>query len=138
MKYSFITTATSDERGTISDILYNVSIEHSAIIETTAPFTIRGNHYHKESTQRIYILDGELYYIYKSDQYSSINIIHAPKGSLIETPPYEIHTLAIPSYNRFIVFADGIRGGQDYESDTYRVPSIATPDILSQIPGWQV
>ena len=46
-------------------------------------------------------------------------------GDLVSTPPYEIHALKIQKNgNQFIVFSEGLRGGKDYESDTYRVPSI--------------
>jgi hypothetical protein len=48
MDYKKIEIATSDERGTISDILYKAEINHVAVIETeTVPGgVIRGNHYH--------------------------------------------------------------------------------------------
>ena len=43
----------------------------------------------------------------------------------MSTPPYEVHTLKIrKDGNQFIVFSEGVRGGKDYESDTFRVPSI--------------
>ncbi len=46
-------------------------------------------------------------------------------GDLVSTPPYEIHALKISKKgNQFIVFSEGLRGGQDYEADTFRVPSI--------------
>ena len=49
----------------------------------------------------------------------------AKKGDLITTSPYEIHTLKITEKgNTFIVFSEGKRGGSNYESDTFRVPSI--------------
>ena len=41
------------------------------------------------------------------------------------TGPNEIHALKIgPEGNEFIVFSKGLRGGKDYESDTFRVDNI--------------
>ena len=42
-----------DERGEIFDIFYKDNIEHVAIIDSK-PNTLRGNHYHKETTQHMY------------------------------------------------------------------------------------
>ena len=55
----------SDERGSIADyIFYNAKVNHVAIIKSE-PNSIRGNHYHKETTQHILITKGSLEYWYK-------------------------------------------------------------------------
>ena len=54
----------SDERGSIADIFYNTKIDHVAIIKSEAN-VIRGNHYHKETTQHILITKGSLEYWHK-------------------------------------------------------------------------
>ena len=38
----------------------------------------------------------------------------------MSTPPFEVHALNSRP-NQFVVFSDGVRGGQDYESDTFRL-----------------
>ena len=125
MKISKVTPDFTDERGTISDIFYQNNIEHVAYIKTFSS-CIRGNHYHKHTTQHILITKGSLEYWYKDFK----KPIEKPKcylaveNDLISTPPFEIHALKISSENHFIVFASGIRGGKDYESDTYRVEPI--------------
>ena len=48
----------------------------------------------------------------------------ANENDLITTPPLEIHALKIDQENHFIVFASGLRGGKDYENDTFRVDPI--------------
>ena len=53
-----------DERGEIHDIFFNDKIEHVAIIDSK-PNTLRGNHYHKETTQHMLITKGSLEYWYK-------------------------------------------------------------------------
>ena len=115
----------SDERGSIVDIFYNTQINHVAIINSS-PSIIRGNHYHKETTQHILITEGELEYWYQPlDSEDLPQMYLAKKGDLITTSPYEIHTLKITEKgNTFIVFSEGKRGGSNYESDTFRVPSI--------------
>lgn len=115
----------NDSRGTIADVFYNHALNHVAII-TSEPNVIRGNHYHKETTQHMLIIKGSLEYWYKdygSEEPAKMYV--AKVGDLISTKPYEIHGLKICSEgNEFIVFSEGLRGGKDYESDTYRVDSI--------------
>tara|TARA_B110000438_G_C15717345_1_gene608106 strand:- start:497 stop:907 length:411 start_codon:yes stop_codon:yes gene_type:complete len=115
----------TDDRGSITDIFYNSKIDHVAVI-SSEPNSIRGNHYHKETTQHILVTHGSLEYWYKPvlSELNASKII-ANKGDLISTPPNEIHALKIGDEgNEFIVFSEGIRGGKDYESDTFRVPNI--------------
>ena len=115
----------NDNRGTIADVFYNHAINHVAII-TSEPNVIRGNHYHKETTQHMLMTKGSLEYWYKdfgSDEPAKMYV--AKVGDLVSTKPFEIHGLRICSEgNEFIVFSEGLRGGKDYESDTYRVESI--------------
>ncbi len=114
-----------DERGKIMDIFYKDEIQHVAQIDSQ-PNVIRGNHYHKETTQHMLMIAGSMEYWYKkvgSDEKPKMVLLK--KGDLISTPPLEIHTLKIgQDGNSFIVFSSGLRGGKDYESDTYRVEPI--------------
>jgi dTDP-4-dehydrorhamnose 3,5-epimerase-like enzyme len=114
-----------DDRGIIADVFYEHNINHVAIISST-PNALRGNHYHKETTQHILITKGSLEYWYKDLHSNEPAKMHlAVIGDLISTPPYEIHALKITEEgNEFVVFSEGKRGGKDYESDTYRVESI--------------
>ena len=115
----------NDSRGTIADVFYNQALNHVAII-SSEPDVIRGNHYHKETTQHMLMTKGSLEYWYK-DQGSNepAKMYVAKVGDLVTTKPFEIHALRICSEgNEFIVFSEGLRGGKDYESDTYRVESI--------------
>ena len=113
-----------DERGEIYDIFFNEKIEHVAIIDSK-PNTQRGNHYHKQTTQHMLITKGSLEYWYKEKDSSEVKMKLLKEGDLITTPPYEIHALKILDQgNEFLVFSEGIRGGKNYEEDTYRVESI--------------
>lgn len=124
----------SDERGSIMDILYNTKIDHVAIIETNSGSFIRGNHYHKHTTQRIYMLDGMLRYWYNNTSgfdSSNTKSVLVETGFLVTTPPNEIHALEMIGASRFLVLSSGIRGGKDYESDTFRDFVILTPEMIS-------
>ena len=114
-----------DDRGIIADIFYNARIEHVAIIKSE-PYAIRGNHYHKETTQTMLMTKGSLEYWYKPYGSNEPARMYLCKvGDLITTEPFEIHALRITEEgNEFLVFSEGKRGGMDYESDTYRVNSI--------------
>lgn len=120
-----------DERGKIADIFYKANIDHVAIIHSE-PNVMRGNHYHKESTQHMLITKGSLEYWYKpidSDEPPKVKILRV--GDFVSTPPYELHALVIrEDGNEFVVFSEGVRGGSDYESDTFRVECFVPEDKL--------
>tara|TARA_B100000315_G_C14579251_1_gene589589 strand:+ start:708 stop:1115 length:408 start_codon:yes stop_codon:yes gene_type:complete len=111
-----------DQRGVIADIFYGDKIEHVAIIKSKS-HALRGDHYHKETTQIMLITKGSLEYWYKpveSDKPAKYEVLN--EGDIVTTPPYEVHALRImEKENEFIVFTKGKRGGKDYESDTFRV-----------------
>lgn len=110
-----------DARGVIADIFYNDNIHHVSIIKSNEG-SIRGNHYHKETTQYMLITKGSLEYWYKPlNKEDKANFIVLKQGDFVETPPNEIHALRIIEENEFIVFTKGIRGGKDYEDDTIRI-----------------
>ena len=133
MTHQKIVPATSDERGTISDILYQTQINHAAIIESRRGGLIRGNHYHKATTQHIFVTKGSLRYWYQPlDKSDSVKSVVVGEYEMVSTPPNEIHALEILEPNQFVVFSQGVRGGKDYESDTFRVPPILTPDMIEK------
>ena len=115
----------TDDRGSIVDLFYNEDINHVATV-TSEPYVIRGNHYHKETTQHMLMIKGSLEYWYKSvGSTEPAKVVVAAEGDLVSTGPNEIHALRIGSEgNEFVVFSQGKRGGKDYESDTFRVDNI--------------
>jgi dTDP-4-dehydrorhamnose 3,5-epimerase-like enzyme len=113
-----------DARGIICDIFYKKKINHVTYIKTL-PNKVRGNHYHKKTTQIMLILNGNLEYWHKKINAKKVKMKLLSPGDLIETPPYEIHALRTRNKsNEFIVFTKGIRGGKDYENDTFRTSNI--------------
>jgi dTDP-4-dehydrorhamnose 3,5-epimerase-like enzyme len=133
MIHKKITPATSDERGTISDILYKTEIHHAAVIESKRAGLIRGNHYHKATTQHIFMTKGSLRYWYQpADRSEPVKSILVQEYEMVTTPPSEIHALEILEPGQFVVFSQGLRGGCDYESDTFRVTPILTPEMVKK------
>jgi quercetin dioxygenase-like cupin family protein len=122
MKNIFNKKYFTDNRGFIVDILYNTKINHVALIKSKKK-TIRGNHFHKKTIQYTYVFDGKLYYFKKKGNNYKKKILK--KGDLIKTKPLEIHAFKfLAKKNTILVFSSGLRGGKDYEKDTFRVESI--------------
>lgn len=116
----------TDARGSITDVFFNANIHHVAVIKSK-PHSLRGNHYHTESTQHILMIKGRMEYWYKpvgSTEPSQMVMVEV--GDLVSTPPNEIHALRFldDEETEFVVFSEGPRGGADYESDTTRTDSI--------------
>ena len=113
-----------DDRGLIADIIYNKNINHIAYI-TTKKNAVRGNHFHKKTAQYTFIVDGKIeYFSKKKSKKKTIKTI-LKKGDLILAKPNEIHAFKTLSKNSLMLaFSVGIRGGKDYEKDTFRVKSI--------------
>ena len=115
----------ADERGTITDMFYASNMNHGCII-TNQPGAVRGNHYHKLTTQYTLVLSGTLTYYSRSvDSDAPAQTFVAGHGDMIISEPGEIHAMRTGEHGcTFLAFAEGPRGGEDYESDTYRVDSI--------------
>jgi dTDP-4-dehydrorhamnose 3,5-epimerase-like enzyme len=113
-----------DDRGTITDIFYQKSMNHGCIINNN-PGAVRGNHYHNHTTQYTYILSGTLRYYASDLDRTQIKHHDAVAGDFIISEPKEIHAMKAGADGcLFIAFAEGPRGGEDYEKDTIRVESI--------------
>jgi oxalate decarboxylase/phosphoglucose isomerase-like protein (cupin superfamily) len=115
----------TDDRGTITDIFHLIDM-NSACLITNVPGAVRANHYHKQTTQYTYILSGSLdYYSKPVDSEEPANVVTAGVGDFIISEPNEIHAWRTGAEGcTLIAFAQGPRGGEDYENDTFRVNSI--------------
>lgn len=114
-----------DDRGSIVDIFYKKAINHGCIISNN-PGAVRGNHYHNHTVQYTYVIAGDLtYYSQPADKSEPVSTYVAVTGDVIISEPNEIHAMKAGEYGCvFIAFAEGPRGGEDYETDTIRVDSI--------------
>ena len=113
-----------DKRGLIADIIYNNEINHIAYISTNKN-GIRGNHYHKKTTQYTFVIDGRIRYYFKKKSGKKISQLILKKGDLIKSKFNEIHAFkTISKKSVMLALTVGVRGGKDYEKDTFRVESI--------------
>lgn len=111
-----------DARGEITDLIDGRNINAITLI-TFVKGAIRGNHFHKNTTQWNYLLKGKVKLFSKSEKGEIEESILLP-GNLISTEPMEAHALQAIDNSELLVFTEGPRGGEQYESDTF---SLKTP-----------
>ncbi len=122
----------SDNRGEIIDLLVKEIIEYVTLIRSVKG-AVRGNHYHKETFQFIYVLSGKMKVLTQEAGSEVVSVV-VKKGDLVENSPMEIHTMIALEDSEFMVFTRGPRGATDYESDTYRVAEpLAVMDAESSV-----
>lgn len=109
-----------DKRGTITDIFTNDCKNHATIIFSKKG-AVRGNHYHKESTQYTFVVSGQLTILSQKVGEKKIEKCVLKPNDLIVHSPGETHALIADKDTFFLAFADGVRGGANYEKDTYRL-----------------
>ena len=116
-----------DKRGRIVDIFTNQPKDHCTLV-TFNKKAVRGNHFHKESIQSAYVLEGnfKIYNVMINEdlKYNSKNIeeIEVSKGHYITHEKFEAHTYKCTSETgSLVVFTKGVRGGKYYEDDTFRL-----------------
>lgn len=115
----------SDERGSIRDIFVASPKDHCSII-TFAPSAVRANHFHKKSTQCVYVIDGELLMATclvdeNGQPTSEVEQSVIGPADLVTHAPYHAHAFRAVRPSTILVFADGVRGGKDYENDVFRL-----------------
>ena len=119
MKVDRIQYTKKDDRGEITDIMVKENIDYVTLI-TSAKGSTRGNHYHKKTDQWVYILEGKLKMLTQMPNGPVIATI-LEKGDLAKTGFMERHAMTALEDSAFMVFTRGPRGGDDYETDTYRL-----------------
>ena len=107
-----------DARGVISDLIEKENINAVTFI-TLNKNSVRGNHYHKKTTQWNYILSGKV--IFVSELNGKRKTLVGNKGELIKLDIKEKHALKGLKKSEFLVFTKGPRGGKEYENDTFRL-----------------
>jgi dTDP-4-dehydrorhamnose 3,5-epimerase-like enzyme len=114
-----------DDRGSIKDILYAQAINHASII-TCAPGAIRGNHYHKLTTQYVFVVNGSMdYFCQRVDSIDKPVVLAVQSGDVVISEPNEIHALKAGNEGcTFIEMEEGTRSSNDFNSDVYKVKSI--------------
>jgi quercetin dioxygenase-like cupin family protein len=112
-------TSFSDDRGEIVDLLENEQINAVTLV-TFSKGAIRGNHYHKFTTQWNYLLSGRVKLMSQDPDGPVVETIMRP-GDFVVTEPNVRHALVGLEESSLMVFTKGPRGGKEYETDTFRL-----------------
>ena len=114
-----------DRRGKIIDIFVKQPKEHCSLV-TFNEFSVRGNHFHKKTTQYSYILYGS--FIMITAKVNKQGKIIGPikksflkSGHLVTHKPFYAHAFKALEKSSLLAFANGVRGGKNYLSDTFKV-----------------
>jgi quercetin dioxygenase-like cupin family protein len=108
-----------DERGEIIDLLENESINAVTIV-TFKKGAVRGNHYHKHTSQWNYLISGKIKLVTQNLAGGREEAV-MKRGDFVLLGPNVRHALVGVEDSELIVFTQGPRGGKEYESDTYRL-----------------
>ncbi|MBI5261253.1 MAG: hypothetical protein HY852_05475 [Bradyrhizobium sp.] len=119
MDVTKVPIAFQDQRGEIIDVLKEGHIEYVTIIRSRKG-AVRANHYHKETYQYLYVLDGKLRVVSQMPGKEPTEVILVP-NDLILNVPHERHAFEALEDTTFLVLTRGPRGGEDYETDTFRL-----------------
>jgi dTDP-4-dehydrorhamnose 3,5-epimerase-like enzyme len=126
---SRIAPAFTDARGAITDLLTKTVIDAVTLIESNAG-TVRGNHYHKDTEQWLYLLSGMLEIAWQEHATEVKSGSYMYPGEMMHSPPGEAHAVKALKDSVFVVMTRGPRNGADYESDTFRLntPLLTEPN----------
>ena len=108
-----------DKRGCIIDLVEKEKINAVTLI-TFKKGAVRGNHYHKKTTQWNYILSGKIKFLAQVHG-KNVSEIIVKKGDFIVASPRERHVLVGLEDSELLVLTRGPRGGKEYENDTFRL-----------------
>jgi dTDP-4-dehydrorhamnose 3,5-epimerase-like enzyme len=109
-----------DDRGTITDIFVNEPKQHCTII-VTYKGAVRGNHYHKQSRQHDFIISGKLEVFSRRMGEAKIERVIVGPHDFLTWDPNVAHEFIALEDSTMMTFVDGVRGGHDYEKDTFRL-----------------
>ena len=119
MKVEKIKAAFTDSRGEIIDILKQNVVHYVTMIKS-AKGAVRANHYHKETFQWVYMLEGHMRVVARMPNEEPTEVVLGP-GDLIVNVPLEHHAFESLDDSTMLVLTQGPRGGENYESDTFRL-----------------
>lgn len=111
--------AFEDHRGRIIDVMEAIDFNYATVITSRKGVT-RGNHYHQKTIQWVYVLHGRML-VHSRLPDGQLQRAVLEVGDLIKNPPFEQHALTALEDSEFLVLTAGLRGGKDYEQDTYRL-----------------
>ncbi len=129
MNITRVIAAHKDARGVITDLHVGKPVNALTTV-TCRTGAVRGNHFHKHTTQYTYVLTGRLRF-FAQNEGGRIERRVVRAGDLITSLPLERHAFEAVEDSVLLAFCHGPRAGRNYENDTYR---IAEPLIAAKKP----
>lgn len=108
-----------DARGWIRDILIGRDVDAITILSCKKG-SVRGNHFHKQSTQYGYVFSGSFLCVTQTGD-NPIETREVKAGDLIMHPLGEKHAFKALEDSVFLALTKGPRRGTSYENDTFRL-----------------
>lgn len=105
----------TDARGQIIDLVTGHGCVDAITIVRTKKGAVRGNHYHPHTTQWAYVASGRMM-VTDGDKRLEVRA-----GDVVQDRPGEPHAWKALEDTVCVVFVQGPRAGEDYESDTVRL-----------------
>jgi dTDP-4-dehydrorhamnose 3,5-epimerase-like enzyme len=117
-----------DARGNIQTLVEGGV--HSVQVITSKAHTVRANHWHREDSHYLYMVEGVMEYYYRAvGESGEPNCVIVNKGQLIFTPPMLEHATYFLEDSVFLNITGKPRDQGSYENDTVRV-ELFNPDKL--------
>lgn len=111
----------TDARGKIEDLLlFDLPTIDSVTRIKSVKGAVRGNHYHKQTNQWTYIVKGRTRSISTGCK-NHLHEIIAREGMILYHPAGMAHAFEALEDTEWLVFTQGPRKGEDFESDTFRL-----------------
>jgi uncharacterized RmlC-like cupin family protein len=113
----------ADARGAIQP-LADLTMESASLI-TSAPDTVRANHYHQTDWHYCYLLSGSMDYYHRphgsSDEPERVRV---NAGDMVFTPPLVDHAMKFLEETTFLTLSRNPRDQESYEADVVRIKLI--------------
>lgn len=127
----------TDVRGTIMDIFVNRPFEHCVIVHSNKG-SIRGNHYHEKSFQCDFMVKGEMQVFSRKAGSDVIEENVVGENDWVEWEKGEVHEFIALEDVIFVTFVNGLRGGDNYENDTFRLKIPLHEQLKKNITDWSL
>ena len=124
-----------DKRGTIMDIFVNEPYEHCVIIYSRKG-AVRGSHFHKLSQQSDFMLFGRMMAYSRKQGSKKVEKFVVSPNDFTTWDKGEAHEFIALEKCAFLSFVNGPRGGDQYESDTYRLKIPLHEQMKKKIIDW--
>ena len=119
------------------DIFVSEPYQHCVIVYSNKG-SIRGNHFHKKSQQTDFMLFGSMQAYSRKRGSKKVEKFVVKKNDVTHWEKDEAHEFIALEKCAFLSFVNGPRGGDNYESDTYRLKIPLHEQAKKKVTDWSV